>query len=61
MSAVSRHLSRYTSPRPETIRRLATQDQTTEALRAEVARMNRQKQVDRIKSVLRRAASVWRW
>lgn len=59
MSAVSRHLSRYTSPRPETIRRLATQDQTTEALRAEVARMNRQKQIDRIKRVLRWPARWW--
>lgn len=61
MSAVSRHLSRYTSPRPETIRRLATQDQTTEALRAEVARMNRQRQIDRIKRVLHWPARVWRW
>lgn len=59
MSAVSRHLSRYTSPRPETIRRLATQDQTTEALRAEVRRMNRQKQIDRIKRVLRWPARWW--
>lgn len=59
MSAVSRHLSRYTSPRPETIRRLATQDQKTEALRAEVARMNRQKQIDRIKRVLRWPARWW--
>lgn len=60
MSAVSRHLGKFKSPRPETLRGLSKQDDTTAALRAEVARINRQKQLDRIKRVLRWPAYVWR-
>lgn len=42
-------------------KRLKEYIDTHEALRAEVARINRQKRIDAIKRVLRWPAHVWRW
>lgn len=60
MSALT-HRSRFPHARRSTLDRLAKQDAVTEALRAEVRRINRQKQLHRIKRVLRWPAYVWRW
>lgn len=54
------HRSRFPYARRSTLDRLARQDAVTEALRAEVRRINRQKQLDRIKRVLRWPVNVWR-
>lgn len=56
-SALS-HLERYPSARPSTLRQKAKQDENHTALRAEVARINRQKRIDAIK---RAFLPVWRW
>lgn len=42
-------------------KRLAVYLDMHEALRAEVARINRQKRIDTIKRVIRWPANVWRW
>lgn len=55
------HLKRYPHARPSTLRQKEKQDDTTAALRAEVARINRQKRIDRFKRVFLWPAHVWRW
>lgn len=55
-SALS-HLERYPGARPSTISNLIARDRMNDQLRAEVARINRQKRIDAIK---RAFWTVWR-
>lgn len=61
MTALSRHMAKYSHARPSTLRQKVKQDETTEALRLEVRRMRFHRQYERLKSALRWPPHVWRW
>lgn len=52
MSAVSRHLDKFTKPRIETLKAIAKREEMNAALQQDVARMARQKRIDAVKRKL---------
>jgi hypothetical protein len=61
MNSALSHSTRYPNARRTTLERLAKQDATSAALRADVAKAKRQKRIDAVRRVLWRLSIGWRW